>query len=288
MQDKQEIINNLLNYPTHNKLVMDYDKLKNWENQPRYSNAGNLVVDYFTLEERLATRMKCGISYYEFLENIEQYKNNVSITRLYNERPDNSHYKKARNAYKLYYGNPTIFKPMSFIRILNQLPPVKIALLDPTMGWGGRAVGGAVLNLPKYIGIDTNLNLVNPYANLIKFLRERSKTKFELFFQDSLSIDYQTMTYDAILTSYPYYNIEKYSNYKKFKTKREMNDHFYKPLTKKIYDGLQNGGYMALNVSPEIYEFIQSFMGECDRRIPLDCRNRCESYSEFVYIWLKP
>jgi hypothetical protein len=267
---------------------MDYHKLQNWENQPRYSNAGNLVVDFFTLQERLATRMKCDVSYYEFLQNFEQYKNNVSITRLYNERPDNSHVKRVRNAYKLYYGNPTIFKPMSFIRLLNQLPPVRIALLDPTAGWGGRAVGGAVLNLPKYIGIDSNSNLVNPYSNLINFLRERSKTKFELYFKDALSIEYQTMAYDAIFTSYPYYNIEKYSNYKQYKTKRQMNEEFYKPLTKKIYAGLQSNGFMALNVSPEIYEFITTIMGECERRIPLDCRNRNATYREYIYMWFKP
>jgi hypothetical protein len=66
-----------------------------------------------------------------------------------------------------------------------------------------------------------------------------------------------------------------------------MNEEFYKKLTERIYDGLQNNGFMALNVSPEIYNFIRSFMGECDRQIPLECRNRNATYREYIYVWLK-
>lgn len=284
---KEDIVLEILNHPTDAKLECDYNKLREWKLQPTFGNVGNLIVDYFTLEERLNTRMKSKLSFYEFLENIDAWKSNASIERFYNEKPNNSHVKRARNAYKIYFGNPTIFKPLVFIRLINELPPIKHGLLDPTMGWGGRAVGASIVNIPKYIGIDSNQNLLNPYNNLVKYLGERSNTKYELYFQDALTINYNELLYDGILTSYPYYNIEKYSYYNQCKTKAEMNTQFYKPLTNRIYEGLQRGGYMALNVSPEIYKYIQTFMGDCHIQLPLVARNRNATYKEFVYVWVK-
>lgn len=284
MENKQ-IVGELLHGVTPEA---EYERLRDWHNLKPLSNAGNRVVDYFTLEERLNTRMKSNLSFYDFLRDFDTYITKEGIRRLYDQNPEHHHVIRARNAYKLYFGNPTIFKPLLTIRILNQLPECKTGLLDPTMGWGGRAVGTSILNIPKYIGIDSNHNLEEPYKRLVEFLRERSNTEYQLIFRDCLEVEYSTLEYDAIVTSYPYYNIERYSHYKQYNSKRKMNEGFFKPLTTRIYDGLKAGGYMALNVNPEIYDFIKTFMGQCCLEIPIICRNRNTKYRESVYVWFKP
>lgn len=40
------------------------------------SRIGNNVVDYFTFVQRLETKGKYDISFYEFVENIEEFKKN--------------------------------------------------------------------------------------------------------------------------------------------------------------------------------------------------------------------
>lgn len=266
---------------------IEYERLKNWYNLSPLSNVGNSIVDTYTLEERLNTRMKSGVSFYDFLREFDRYVLKKGIQHLYDQLPNKHHIVRARHAYKLYFGNPTIFRPITTIHVLHQLPECK-TLLDPTMGWGGRAVGASIVGLRKYIGIDLNQNLLNPYSKLVEFLRERSNTEYQLMFRDCLEVDYLALEYDGILTSYPYYNIERYSHYKQYNTKREMNEGFYKPLTTKIYEGLKVGGFMALNVSPEIYEYIRTFMGDCILEIPILCRNRTTKYREYVYVWFKP
>jgi len=267
---------------------IDYDRLKeSWRTMSPLTNVGNLVVDWHTLEERLNTRMKSNTSFYDFLDNFESlWKTKAGVARLYSERKDHSHIRRAKYAYNLYLGNPTIFKPITTLGFLDILP-CRVACLDPTAGWGGRAVGASVFGIPHYIGIDTNTNLREPYSRLCEFLESRSETKITMLFMDALAVDYDELKYDLVLTSYPYYNIERYSNYHSYQSKKEMNEKFYKPLTLKIFENLMPGGHMALNVSPEIYEFIRSFMGEPFIKIPFPSRNRNKKYREYLYVWKK-
>lgn len=282
----EQIVKELLK-PTLEDVCMDYTKLKNWRVLSPLSNVGNLVVDWFTLEERLNTKMKSHVSFYDFLENFESiYKLKTGVARLYDLRPDMPHVKRVKYAYNLYIGNPTIFKPIQTLHILDILP-CKVACLDPTAGWGGRAVGASAFGIPQYIGIDSNTNLREPYSRLCKFLESKSQTKILMLFMDALKVDYSELCYDLVITSYPYYNIEKYSNYTQYKTKRQMNELFYRPLTLEIYNNLLIDGHFALNVSPEIYEYIRSFMGDAHITYPLIARNRTEGYSELIYVWRK-
>jgi hypothetical protein len=162
-----------------------------------------------------------------------------------------------------------------------------VACLDPTAGWGGRAVGCSVFGIPHYIGIDSNTNLREPYSGLCHFLESRSETKITMLFMNALAVDYSELRYDLVITSYPYYNIERYSNYHSYRSKKEMNEEFYRPLTLKIFENLMVGGHIALNVSNEIYEFIRTFMGDANFIHPLIARNRNANYRESIFIWRK-
>lgn len=267
---------------------IDYDRLKEgWRTMSPLSNVGNLVVDWYTLEERLLTRMKSNTSFIDFLQNFESHwLPKAGVARLYCSKPDYSHIRRCKYAYNLYLGNPTIFKPITTLGILDLLP-CNVGCLDPTAGWGGRAVGCSVFGIPHYIGIDSNTNLREPYSGLCHFLESRSPTRITMLFMNALTVDYSELSYDLVLTSYPYYNIEKYCNYTTYKTKRQMNEEFYKPLTLEIFKHLLPGGHLVLNVSPEIYDFIRTFLGDALIIHPLLARNRNTTYRESIYIWRK-
>jgi hypothetical protein len=285
-----EIVKELL-CENFNGVCVDYHRLETeWRTLSPFSNVGNLCVDWFTLGERLNTRMKSDISFYSFLQNFEsKWKHKAGIQRLYNERPANSHIRRCRHAYKKYLGNPTIFKPLNTLAFLDILP-CKIAMLDPTMGWGGRLIGACVFGIPHYIGIDSNVNLEIPYSRLCNFLDLRSDTQITTMFQNALDIDYTKLQYDLVLTSLPYYNIERYSGYTQYRTKREMNESFYKPLINRIFGSLSPDGNLALNINDEIYKYIRSFMGDCYLKIPFPARydkQYSRNYMEYLYVWRK-
>lgn len=283
----QSIVQALLK-SNHTDVCIDYDRLKEWRTLSPLSNLGNLVCDWHTLEERLNTRMKSNISFYDFLRNFEsRYLPKVGVARLYDMRHNASHIQRVKYAYNLYCGNPTVFRPITTLGILDYIP-CNVACLDPTMGWGGRLVGCAVYGIPEYIGIDSNTNLREGYSRLSRFLGERSQTKITTLFMNALAVDYSELKYDLVMTSYPYYNIERYSNYTTYRTKKEMNETFYKPLTLEIYKNLLPKGHMVLNVSPAIYEYIRGIFRDADMIHPLICRNRNGNYMEQIYIWRKP
>ena len=162
-------------------------------------------------------------------------------------------------------------------------------ILDMTMGWGGRLIGACALDIYKYIGIDNNLKLIEPYKKLEKILKPYTKTKIELYFGDALLFDYNKHEYDLVLTSPPYYNIEIYTNQEK-RTKEEWNNNFYTPLFIKSFNGLKKGGYYCLNIPFEVYENVAlKILGEPFEKIlmPKNKRSLEEKYKEYIYIWKK-
>ena len=164
----------------------------------------------------------------------------------------------------------------------------KVAVLDPTMGWGGRLVGACALDLPKYIGIDSNKELDMPYREMSAFLQKTTKTKIELFFQDALTVDYTQLDYDMVFTSPPYYNIEVYSGMKE-KTKEEWNADFYKPLFERTWKSMRSPGYYCLNIPSEVYDSAcVPILGKSWKKILLKKRGRgVNGYEEYIYVWKK-
>lgn len=282
------VVNELLNSATLLDVYADYQLLKQrYKTVSKLSRIGNLVCDYYTLDERLHTGLKSGVSYYQFLDEWEtKWKLNANILRMYNESTYTSHIRKVRDAYKMWVGTCTIFKPLQTLTFLETLP-CNVALLDPTAGWGGRLVGSCIKNIPRYIGIENNLNLREPYSRLIDFLKTQSTTQIEMFFQNALTMDYTQLKYDLVLTSPPYYNLEKYRNMQLYNTKREWVEQFYRPLFVAIFESLMLGGCMALNVNAELYRVFVGIFGNCNFRIPLDTRGRNQQYREYLYVWIK-
>jgi len=277
----------LLNYPTLESVEYDFNDLANrWRTASIQSSVGNLCVDYFTLDERLHTKMKSNVSFYEFITDFEFWYSKPGVRRMYEECASKSYVKRVYSAYKMYLGICTIFKPLQTLRLLETLPCRK-ALLDPTAGWGGRLVGACIRNVPEYIGIDSNTNLREPYSQLCNFLRERTHTRTRMFFMDARVFDYSSVEYDLVLTSPPYYNLEKYREMTQHATRKKWVEEFYRPVFTRIYEGLMPGGAMAVNINADLYRVFESIFGRESFRIPMDSRGRDQQYREYVYVWVK-
>jgi hypothetical protein len=291
---KRKIANKIFGYTSH-QLERDYTRLKSitCKNIKKYSpiaEVGNKFIDNYTGMERLNTKGKQGISFYEFWDNKRKYKKEKRIKNLlkyYKDYPNIPEIKKWKYIFNLYFSSISLFRPITAMEIYCKYRPHTV--LDFTMGWGGRLVAAAALDIPEYIGIDLNKELKEPYAKMTSDLKELTKTKFTLMFQDALSVDYSKLSYDLVLTSPPYYNIELYSGIRE-RTKEEWNERFYKPLLSITWKNLKLGGHYCLNVPDEVYRTVCiPLFGRADTFIPMNktTRKANETYKEFIYVWNK-
>lgn len=264
---------------------------------PNTSLKGNKFVDYFTFIERLETTGRMGISFWDFWENKSEYMKKSYVKNLLNyykkNFKDESFTKRLYKVFKLYFGSVGMFKPVIAMSIYDKYKPNSV--LDFTMGWGGRLVGAAALDVPNYIGIDINKNLEQPYREMEKTLKELgTKTNIQLLFQDALDVDYSRLDYDMVFTSPPYYNTELYSGINQM-TEEEWNDKFYIPIFTKTWKYLKVGGHYILNVSKSVYEnVLVKLLGKADKLIPMrternlpETAKKQEEYKEYIYVWKK-
>jgi hypothetical protein len=289
--------------------IKDYMNLKkqvdiNLNDIKPLSPVGLNFIENFMHMEILRTRTKQNISFYDFWYNKDFYMTRDNSTKklidsIKKNKPYLADIKIGKQVFNLYYGSISIFRPTISAKLYAYLKPTSI--LDMTMGWGGRCVGAAVLNIPKYTGIDNNMNLEKPYNDMKKYLNTQSSCEIELHFKDALTIDYSKMDYDMVFTSPPYYNKEIYGGNSIYETKEEWDKKFYIPLFKKTWDNLKVGGFYCLNVPVCIYNKICiPLLGEANEMIDLKKYSRIlpkkddmkqinvgQNYTEKIYIWFK-
>ena len=254
---------------------------------------GNNVVDYFTFTERLNTKGKYDVNFFEFISNIDEFKKKNFISNMLKYYEDVKNKNKTKNnyivlkeVYNICISAINIFRPLVAMEMYVKYKPTTI--LDFTCGWGGRLVGACALNIPNYIGIDINTNLLNPYLEMKSFFKNISETNVDIFFENAVDFNYSKITYDMVLTSPPYYFLEKYSNNKNYNSKNEMKNKFYIPVFSNTYKYLQQGGHYCLNINKEIYETICiDLLGVANDIIPFKKSKRQNNYEEFIYVWHK-
>lgn len=257
------------------------------------TRVGNKFIDYFTFEERLNTKTRKGMNFYEFVLDLEYHQRPyIKNLLVYQEGLKINLTTKLYRIYSLHCGAVSLFKPLTAMKIYAQYEPQHV--LDPCMGWGGRLVGAVAANVPHYTGIDLNVNLKEPYKQMIEKLNEltnpykKGTTLIETHFCDAVTFDYSNLNYDMVLTSPPYFNIEQYSG-SGTRTKKEWKEEFYRPLFEMVYKYLLEGGVMCVNINEIIYEtiFIDLF-GKADILVPmsLKVRPKC-AVKEFIYCWRK-
>lgn len=254
---------------------------------------GNNVVDYFTFKERLETKGKYNASFFDFISNIEEFKKKKFIVNMLeyydkvkNKNNTKNKYIVLKETYNICISAINIFRPIFAMEIYEKYKSERV--LDFCAGWGGRAVAACALNLQKYIGVDINYSLKEPYNELTEFMKGVSSTEIEILFGDALHVDYETLDYDTAFTSPPYYFLEKYENNVDYISKKEMNERFYKPLFEKTYKYLKPGGKYILNINKEIYDSVcLDLFGGAHEQFSLKKSKRQNDYTEYVYVWHK-
>jgi tRNA1(Val) A37 N6-methylase TrmN6 len=268
---------------------------KNAHNASPRCRIGNNVVDYFTFQQRLETKGKYNVNFYEFIVNIDEFKKKKFIQNMLtyystvkNKNGTKNELVVLKEVYNICISAINIIRPLVYMEIYSKYKPK--CILDFCAGWGGAVVASSVLNIPKYIGIEINVNLKEPYERMISYLNKIHKsTQIEMIFDNALNVDYSLMNYDLVFTSPPYYFIQKYENNVEYISKTDMDTKFYNPIFTKVYNGLQPGGHFIINVCKEVYENVLiKLFGEAHEIYPYKKSKRQNDYKEIVYVWIKP
>jgi hypothetical protein len=290
MKNDYEILKNMMVVATMTSTSVEFNER---------CRVGNNVVDFFTFRERLETRGKYNINFYDFFTNVEEFKKKKFIQTMltYYETTKNARGLKnecivLKEVYNICISAINIFRPLVAVEVYQRFKPTRI--LDFSAGWGGRAVGAAVCNI-SYFGIDINAGLHDPYNKMSEFLNSSSSSSssinlINLLIADAVTYDYSTIApgYDMVFTSPPYYFIEKYSHNKSYASKDEMDQKFYIPVFSNTYKHLLPGGHFVLNVNKEIYERVcLSLFGPAEQTMKCKKSKRQNNYREMIYIWKK-
>jgi len=254
---------------------------------------GNNIVDYFTFKQRLETKGKYDVNFYEFVERIDEFKKKKFIQTMLtyykdvkNKNGQKNQYIVYKEVYNICISAINIMRPLNCMELYTKYKSKRV--LNCCAGWGGSAVAASALNLEAYYGIDINKDLKDPYDKLVSYLKTKSATYFDIQIADAINFDYTKIVYDTVFTSPPYYSIEKYPNSNKYESKKEMEEKFYKPLFTNAYNGLQIGGYYIINICKEIYnKVLKELLGEAYEIFPLKKSQRQNNYTEMVYVWVK-
>ena len=266
---------------------------KNANTQSSRSRIGNNIVDYFTFLQRLETKGKYNICFFEFIERIEEFKKKDFIKNMiiYYEKVKNknntkNNYIVLKEVYNICISAINIMRPLNCMEIYTKYNAKRV--LNFCAGWGGSTVAAASLNIDVFYGIEINKELEIPYNKMVSYLKNFSKTEYNIYFCDAVTFDYTTLVYDTVFSSPPYYFIEKYPNNILFETKLEMEEKFYKPLFTRTYNGLQIGGHYIINICKEVYDrVLKDLLGEAHEIFPLKKSKRQNNYTEMIYVWTK-
>jgi len=273
-----------------NKLIKIGEKA---ETISERSKIGNDVVDYFTFLQRLETKGKYDINYFEFLVNLDTFREKKFIQTMLkyyedvkNKNKTKHEYKVLKEVYNICISAINIMRPLNCMEIYTRFNAKRV--LNFCAGWGGSAVAAAALNLEAYYGIEVNNDLKEPYDDMVTYLRTKSNTEFSIHICDGVDFDYSSIDYDTIFASPPYYFIEKYANNIGYESKKEMDEKFYNPIFSKSYNGLKKGGHFIINVCKEVYDnVLKNLLGEAHIIFPLKKSKRQNNYTEMVYVWHK-
>jgi hypothetical protein len=295
--NKKFFISNKIKNITLEMLDEDMEKLIAIGNNantisPR-SRIGNNIVDFFTFTQRLETKGKYNTNFFEFIENIEEFKKKKFIqtmltyyTNVKNKNNTKNEYIVYKEVYNICISAINIMRPLNCMELYSKYNARKV--LNFCAGWGGSTVAASALNLDSHYGIDINSDLKEPYKNLIEYLETKSDTKNHIHIGNAVNFDYTTIEYDTVFSSPPYYFIEKYANNTIYTSKKEMDDKFYKPLFSKTYGSLQKEGYYIINICQEVYEnVLKKLLGDASEIFPLKKSKRQNDYTEMVYVWKK-
>jgi len=244
------------------------------------SNAGLRFLDHFTFEHRLAVRGKMKLNFFEFFRSWESFRERNYIKNLIRFYKNDESPKTIYKIYNLGICCVHAFRPVVALQIYDRFKPTHI--LDPCAGWGGRAMAASVFGA-AYTGYDSNANLGSAYERMSQILN------INLLIGDSLKIDFAKIKkYDMVMTSPPYYDLERYECAPHYPSNNEMDEHFYFPLFDALATHLNPNGWIVLSINQKLLDRVFSILfGPPHIVIPLPAYQRTNGYSESIYAWQK-
>lgn len=251
------------NILTNEELDKEFHKMKKWAEKLDITKdcpnsfCGNKIVKHFTFPQLLKTRRGNKPTLEELWEKEDTRKKLIDYAIKYDRRKkmDVLHPIDIYQINNLCNGSIVAFKPSVATYIYKKFGATKV--LDPCAGWGGRILGAWALNI-KYIGIDTNRNIVTPYVNFTIQAPQTEDDKYRgLHYGSCFEEDFSQYDYDFVLTSPPYFNVEVYEDMKPFDTEKQYYTQFLVPLIHKCLKDIQPDGKVCINVSDYIMNKAQ-------------------------------
>lgn len=225
------------NWLYHNQLIKVSD-----EDYLKY----NAISEYFTDECRMcAKRYDRVLTPLEYWEKHHDFLVHDAIIRY-----------GCVNAYTLreaiYHlaGEVTAFRPTLMVGFIKLFKAKRI--LDFSAGWGDRLIGAMAADVSCYTGYDPNKSLYPKYIEMIKFFK--NSKNIELFSAPFESSAVPTHNYDLVLTSPPYWDLEKYcsestQSTETFKNLESWFKGFLMTCLYKSWERLVVGGHMVIIIN---------------------------------------
>jgi hypothetical protein len=245
---------------TTKELIRDLDNLKEFDASTNANNfSGNPFLYHYQFKNLLKCRRKDGKTIYDIAADTTEWDKLIGNTKKRN-RGGRTAAGNVFECFRINLGSVVMFKSTTAKYLYKKYNAKSV--LDPTAGWGGRMLGAWALGI-NYTGIDTNVEMVPAYNDMMTFLNEQNAFGNSLFeeehgnlqmiWQSCLDVDFSKIDYDFVLTSPPYINLEIYEHMKEWDNDKAFYELFFIPLWQKCVDNIKKGGHVCFNISPKMY-----------------------------------
>ena len=286
---------------TTEELQRDLANLNRFKAKSNENNfAGNPFLYHYQFKNLLNCKRENGKTIYDIWNDKAEWDKLIEQTKLRN-RGGRTAAGNVFECFRINLGSVVMFKSTT-AKYLYQKYRAK-SVLDPTAGWGGRMLGAWALDI-DYTGIDTNTELKPAYDKMIEFLDkentfdsnlfEAENSKLQMIWQSCLDVDFSKIDYDFVLTSPPYINLELYEHMEPWQSDEAFYKEFFIPLWQKCVDNIKQGGHVAFNISPKMYEdALKNGLKPCDEDEDLkqqmgqrqDDLKKGKKKQDKIYVW---
>ena len=153
------------------------------------------------------------------------------------------------------------FRPSVALSLIKHFGATRV--LDPCAGWGGRMVGAIALGV-DYVGIDPSTHAISGNRTFLETLSRDYKslpgvTLIQECAEDAIPGNTPLGTFDLVLTSPPYFDLEHYAvestqSYLRYPSKEVWYDQFMRRMLDGCRMCLEDGGRIALNIYDQMVD----------------------------------
>jgi hypothetical protein len=132
--------------------------------------------------------------------------------------------------------------------------PDRVRILDPSAGWGDRAIAACAYGAAVYHGFDPNSELKEAYRKIFADFAPPSRAEdFWVKTEPFKGVGTAEGSYDIVLTSPPFFDLEDYpaeggDEARKLPTYHAWRKHFYEPYVRQSWAAVRPGGFLVLYV----------------------------------------